>query len=93
MIREKDWELFSSYPNEASAAVVAEYFRRNDCPAQVVAGLPWPDSSTPAVVLVPGELMHRARWLWAQRDLTEGELEYLLTGKLPGQSDDPGAAS
>jgi hypothetical protein len=93
MIREKDWEPFSSFPNEASASVVAEYLRRNDCPAQVAAGSPWPDAPTAAVVLVPGEFMHRARWLWSQRELTEGELEYLVTGKLPGTPDDPTGAS
>jgi hypothetical protein len=36
-------------------------------------------------VLVPGELLHRAKWLWAQADLTEAELHYLISGELPGE--------
>ena len=35
-------------------------------------------------VLAPGELLHRARWLWAQADLPEAELHYLICGELPG---------
>src|SRR5579862_643343 len=87
MIHERGWQRFLAYPDEASATIVAEYLRRNDCPAQV-AGSPSPDLSASVEVLVPGELLHRARWLWSQADLTEGELEYLITGKLPG-TDEP----
>jgi hypothetical protein len=83
MIRERGWERFVAYADEASASVVAEYLRRNDCPAHVVAASPGPDLAPTAEVLVPGEFLHRARWLWAQADLTEAELEYLSTGKFP----------
>jgi hypothetical protein len=35
-------------------------------------------------VLVPEELLHRARWLWTGAGLTEAELQYPATGELPG---------
>ena len=83
MTREKSWEHCVTCPDGASAAVAAAYLERNGCPAIVVAG---------GEVLVPGELLHRARWLWAQVDvsnLTKGELEYLMTGRLPGGGESP----
>jgi hypothetical protein len=83
VIRERGWEQFAVYHDELAAGVVAEYLRRNDCPAEVVgsAGA----AVEPGVrVLVPGELLHRARWLWASANLTEAELQYLATGELPG---------
>jgi hypothetical protein len=83
VIREPGWECFAVYHDELAAEVVASYLRRNDCPAQITgrAGA----ALEPSVrVIVPGELLHRARWLWAQAALTEAELQYLATGELPG---------
>lgn len=31
--------------------------------------------------------MHRARWIVAQAPPTDGELEFLATGELPGEKD------
>jgi hypothetical protein len=83
VIRERGWESFAIYHDELAAGVVAEYLRRNDCPAQV-AGSAGTALEPSVRVLVPGELLHRARWLWATADLTEAELQYLATGELPG---------
>lgn len=83
VIRERGWECFAIYRDELAAGVVVQYLRRNDCPAQLTgsAGA----ALQPGVrVMVPGELIHRAKWLWAQADLTEAELQYLATGELPG---------
>jgi len=33
-------------------------------------------------VLVPASLAHRAKWVLADSDLTDSELDYLATGKL-----------
>jgi hypothetical protein len=84
MVRERGWECFAVYHDELAAGVVVDYLRRNDCPAQVAgrAGMGLdPDVS----VLVPGELIHRAKWLWAQADLTEAELHFLISGELSGE--------
>jgi hypothetical protein len=83
VIRERGWECFAVYHDELAAEVVAGYLRRNDCPAQI-AGRAGAALEPGVRVIVPGELLHRARWLWAQADLTEAELEYLATGELPG---------
>jgi hypothetical protein len=92
MIRERGWERFIAFADQASASVVAGYLQRNDCPARVAAASPGLDLSPSVEVLVPGQLLHRARWLWAQADLSEGELVYLSTGKMPGDEGEvPGA--
>jgi hypothetical protein len=84
-----DWECFLTYPDEASASAVAGYLSAHGCPAQVAASSPGLDLTPSVEVLVPGHLLHRARWLWAQADLTAGELEYLATGRLPGSDAEP----
>lgn len=85
MIRERGWECFAIYHDELAAEVVAGYLRRNECPAQI-AGRAGAALDPGVRVIVPGELLHRARWLWAQADLTDAELQYLATGELPGDS-------
>lgn len=82
-----NWQCFLACSCEAAAAPVAEYLRMHDCPALV---FPVPAScelTATAAVMVPLEFLARARHVWAHADmgsLTEGELEYLATGKLPG---------
>jgi hypothetical protein len=83
MIHERGWQCFATYHDELAAGVVAEYLFRNDCPAQVVGKL-GAQLNDGARVLVPGQLLHRAKWLWAQADLSEGELQFLISGELPG---------
>jgi hypothetical protein len=82
-----DWQCFLISPDEASAAPVAHYLRLHDCPALIFVEPPGFDLAPTAHVLVPAEFLRRARHLWSQADsladLTDGELEYLATGKLP----------
>ena len=89
MIRDAGWECFIAFADQASAMVVAGYLQHNDCPARVALASPGLDLSPSAEVLVPGQLLHRARWIWAQADLSEGELAYLSTGRLPGDEGEP----
>jgi len=79
VIQEQGWECFATYDDELAAGVVADYLRRNGCPAEVVGRWGLVEGVR---VLVPGELLHRARWLWSQADLTESELQYLISGEL-----------
>jgi hypothetical protein len=43
--------------------------------------------NTSFCVFVDKSLAHRARWITAQLPPTDAELDYLATGKLPGQED------
>jgi hypothetical protein len=88
-----DWQCFLIVPDEASAAPVVHHLRLHDCPARVFAASPGFDLSPTVRILVPQEFLPRARHLWARADrlagLTDGELEYLATGRLPGGAVDP----
>jgi hypothetical protein len=88
-----DWQCLLILPDEASAAPVAHYLRLQDCPALVFVRPPCFDLVPTAHVLVPAEFLRRAQHIWAHADalesLTDGELEYLATGKLPGGAVDP----
>jgi hypothetical protein len=85
------WQCFLPFPDEASAAPVAEYLRLHDCPALVFVHPPGFDLAPTVEVQVPAEFLRRAHHLWAMADtlgdLTDGELEYLATGKLPGAAE------
>ena len=85
----QEWRVFLACPDVAAATPVADYLTLHDCPALV---FPVPPSFTlmpMAQVLVPGEFLQRARHIWSRADvlgdLTKGELEYIVTGKLLGE--------
>ena len=85
MIPDQPWERFMSFPDAASATAAAAYLEQNGVPAHVEAGSPAVDFSAVAYVRVQGQLVHRAKWLWAQQaDITEAELHFLASGKLDG---------
>jgi uncharacterized protein YggT (Ycf19 family) len=44
--------IFVAYPDEASATVVEEYLRLNDCRALLIPPFPGPDFAPSAIVLV-----------------------------------------
>jgi hypothetical protein len=73
MIQERGWECLATYHDELAASVIVDCLCKNDCPAQLAGRSGVINISVR--VLVPGELLHRARWLWAQADLTEAELQ------------------
>jgi hypothetical protein len=85
-----DWQCFLACPDVASATPIAEYLRLHDCPALVFPLSANFDLAPTAEVRVPAQFVDRARHIWshAERfgDLTDGELEYLATGKLPGEA-------
>jgi hypothetical protein len=88
MIKERGWERFATYGDELAAKVVVDYLHRHDCPARI-SGSAGTSIDSGVHVLVPGEFLHRARWLWAQADSTEQELHYLVSGELPDAKDEP----
>ena len=85
-----DWRCFLACSSEGAATPVVHYLRLHDCPALVFPV--WSSSDLPptAEVRVPVEFLSRARHIWkGAGDLTDGELEYLATGELPGAAADP----
>jgi hypothetical protein len=86
------WQCFLTCPDVASAVPVADYLNLPDCPALAVPIAPSFDLEPNAAVLVPSEFLRRASHIWAAAnvlgDLSDGELLYLTTGKLPGDLPD-----
>ena len=86
------WQVFLACPDMATAIPVAEYLTLHDCPAQVFPVPPGFNLTPMAQVRVPAEFLLRAQHIWSRADvlgdLTEGELEYLATGRLPGERRD-----
>ena len=83
-----EWRVFLACPDTATAKPVADYLTLHDCPAYVVPVSPSFNLLPTAAVIVPTEFLRRAQHIWSSAnilgDLTEGELEYIVTGKLPG---------
>ena len=84
----REWRVFLACPDVAAATPVAEYLTLHDCPAYVFPVPPSFNLMPTAAVLVPAEFLRRAQHIWSSAnvlgDLTEGELEYIVTGRLPG---------
>lgn len=77
------WQLAATLSDNASAQMLATLFRAEGVPAEVI-------SITPSFlgevgvfeIRVPMELLHRARWLMSQSQVTDAELTFLATGVL-----------
>ena len=83
-----EWRVFLACSDVAAATPVAEYLTLHDCPACVFPVPPGFNLMPMAAVLVPAEFLRRAQHIWSSANvlgnLTEGELEYIVTGRLPG---------
>jgi len=90
MTREPDepneWCVFDTYPNAIAAEADAGYLRSEMVAAKVEVVSDFPGQDRGARLWVDAALVHRARWLLKLGTVSEAELEYLATGKLP----DPG---
>ena len=78
------WEEFESFADEACAEASAEMLRAEGVPAQVKTQSPVPGLVEGVKVPVPSTLAHRARFVAASTKVSDEELEYAATGKLPG---------
>lgn len=81
MTRER-WQPFRTFFDRGSAEAMVVVLDSEGVPARVesselVAGI-----ESRYSVLVPSSLAHRARWVLADSDLTDSELDYLATGEL-----------
>ena len=78
----KGWCEFAAYSDAASAEVVAGMLRSESVPVHVASDEPMPGLVRGFRVLVPSAMLHRAKWIAAQAELSEEELAFLATGQL-----------
>lgn len=81
-MNQKEWQPFEIFSDRGSAEALVAVLGSEGVPARVessglVAGI-----EARYRVLVPSSLVHRARWVLADSDLTDSELDYVATGKL-----------
>ena len=82
-----DWWAVLKFDTRGAAEAVAAVLEADAVPTavdarQLVAGV---DSGF--VLSVPRSLVHRAKWVLAQSELNDSELNYFATGELPEQKE------
>ena len=78
------WSAVATFTDSISAEALAGLFKSEDLPCRIASNETLPGLATEYAVLVPAELLHRAQWIMKQAPVSEQELTYLATGKLPG---------
>ena len=76
------WEYFETLPDIGSAEVRIGFLERNGVPAQLASEQLSLGLEDGYRVYVPSRLLHRAKWLAAQTDVSDAELNFLATGEL-----------
>ncbi len=80
-----NWELFKVFPDAGPAEALRLELEQYDIPTRVESRALEVGMEAQFCVLVPKALAHRARWVLAQLPWNDAELDYLATGKLPGE--------
>jgi hypothetical protein len=92
MVREPDqpneWCVLDTYGDRLAAEADAGFLRSEMVAAKVEVVSDFPGQDRGARLYVDTALAHRARWLLKLGSVSDAELEYLATGKLPCSTDD-----
>jgi hypothetical protein len=83
-----EWCVLETYADRLAAEADAGYLRSEMVAAKVEVTSDFPGQDRGAQLWVDAALAHRARWLLKLGTVSEAELEYLATGKLPISTDD-----
>jgi hypothetical protein len=86
--RDGDYEEFRAFPDRGPAEAMCSWFEFEGVPSYVEARSLSSGIESLFVVYVLKEMAHRARWIVAQLPPSDAELNFLATGKLPGQKED-----
>ncbi len=78
-----DWQALETFPNHLAAEIAAGVLRADSMPVRIESFGVVPGLEQGSQLMVPVSLLHRARWLLAQAKVSDAELDYLATGKLP----------
>jgi hypothetical protein len=78
----EEWKPFQAFSDRGSAEAVAGVLDSEGVPARVESSKLVAGIETRHCVLVPASLVHRAKWVLADSDLSDSELDYLATGEL-----------
>jgi hypothetical protein len=83
------WQEFAAYADAASAEVAAGLLRSEGVPVNVASDEPMPGLIQGFRLMVPEEMLHRARWVVSNAAFTDEELAFIATARLDsGESTD-----
>lgn len=80
--------MLDIYADRIAAEADAGYLRSEMVAAKVEVVADFPGQERGARLWVDAAMAHRARWLLKLPTVSEAELEYLATGRLPTSTDD-----
>jgi hypothetical protein len=78
-----DWQTVEEFPDHLAAEIAASVLRAAELPVRIKSSGALPGLELGSSLMVPAALLHRARWLLAQAKVSDSELEFLATGRLP----------
>jgi len=78
-----EWELFRVYENRGAAEAVACVLEGEGVPTRIESRRLEAALEAEYCLLVATTLSHRARWITTQAEVTDAELDFLATGRLP----------
>lgn len=76
------WQEFASYSDAVSAEAAAGLLRSEGVPVNVSSDEPMPGLIRGFRLLVPTQMLHRARWVVSNAAFTDEELTFLATARL-----------
>jgi hypothetical protein len=76
------WQEFAAYADAASAEVAAGLLRSEGVPVNVASDEPMPGLIQGFRLMVPEEMLHRARWVVSNAAFTDEELAFIATARL-----------
>ena len=79
---DSSWQLLVTVFDTISAQLLTDRLNGEGVPTRMRSDDPLFGVARSCQILVPAELMHRARWVLSSDPLSENELSYLATGKL-----------
>ena len=78
----EEWQPFQTFSDRGSAEALAVLLDSEGVPTRIESSKLVAGIEVRHCVLVPASLAHRAKWVLADTDLTDSELDYLATGEL-----------
>lgn len=79
------WSTVVNYRDRPSAEAVLGLLEAEHLPCFIASNECLPGLGSDFAVRVPAGLLHRAQWVLEQVQVTDAELTYLATGRLPGE--------
>jgi hypothetical protein len=84
---DQEWQTVASLSDAPSAQILAQRLIFEGVPARVMSDPQLLGEGRNCEVQVPSALAHRARWVLAESQFTDEELNYFATGELGTDND------